>query len=140
VRIFLDANILFSAAASECGAVSRLLTLLQENGHECWADNYVLMEAHRNIVAKKPASLRRFAQLIDTMRVAAASPNQTRDLPKLAEGLPQKDQSILAAAIQLVCNVLLTGDRAHFGQLYGQTISGVTIHSPASLAETLFPG
>jgi uncharacterized protein len=113
---------------------------LQENGHECWADKYVLMEAHRNIVAKKPAALRRFAQLIDTMRVAAASPNQTRDLPKLAEGMPQKDQSVLAAAIQLGCNVLLTGDRAHFGQLYGQTISGVTIHSPASLAETLFPG
>src|SRR5439155_10651626 len=48
---------LFSAAASECGAVSRLLTLLQENGHECWADNYVLMEAHRNIVAKKASIL-----------------------------------------------------------------------------------
>ncbi len=140
MRIFLDANILFSAAASERGAVSRLLTLLQENGHECWADKYVVMEAHRNIVAKKPAALRRFAQLIDTMRVAAASPNQTRDLPKLAEGMPQKDQSVLAAAIQLGCNVLLTGDRAHFGQLYGQTVSGVTIHSPASLAETLFPG
>ncbi len=63
-----------------------------------------------------------------------------RSLPKLAEGMPQKDQSVLAAAIQLGCNVLLTGDRAHLGQLYGQTISGVTIHSPASLAETLFPG
>lgn len=140
MRIFLDANIFFSAAASERGAVSRLLILLQGNGHECWADKHVLMEAHRNIVAKKPSVLRRFVQLIDTMRVATASPNQTRDLPKLVEGLPQKDQSVLAAAIQLSCNVLLTGDRAHFGQLYGQTISGVTIHSPASLAEALFPG
>jgi len=87
VRIFLDANILFSAAASECGAVSRLLTLLQENGHECWADNYVLMEAHRNIVAKKPASLRRFAQLIDTMRVAARIAQSNARSSKTGGGL-----------------------------------------------------
>ena len=140
MRIFLDANILFSAATSERGAVSRLLTLLRENGHECWADKYVVMEAHRNIVAKKPAALRRFAQLMDTMQIVAASPNQTRDLPKPAQSLPQKDQFVLAAAIQCGCNVLLTGDRAHFGQLYGQTISGVTIHSPASLAEALLLG
>jgi predicted nucleic acid-binding protein len=137
VRIFLDANILFSAAASELGAVARLLILLRENGHECWVDKYVVMEAHRNLARKQPGALRRFAQLIEAMQIAAVSDSQARDLPKPAEILPDKDRLVLAAAIRCGSNALLTGDRAHFGRLYGQAISGVSIHSPASLAEAL---
>ena len=51
MRIFLDANILFSAAKSD-GAVGRLLKLLIAAGHECWADGYVVEEARRNLDAK----------------------------------------------------------------------------------------
>ena len=47
MRVFLDANILFSAAKSS-GAVRELLRLLEEQGHECWADAYVAAEARRN--------------------------------------------------------------------------------------------
>jgi hypothetical protein len=32
--------------------------------------------------------------------------------------LPDKDQPVLAAAIRLRCNVLVTGDRTHFGAGY----------------------
>ncbi len=31
----------------------------------------------------------------------------------------------------------MTGDRTHFGALYGKAVAGVTIHSPRSLAEAL---
>ena len=51
--------------------------------------------------------------------------------------LPEKDRPVLAAAIRSQCAALLTGDRTHFGFLYGKTIRGVTIHSPRSLAEKL---
>ena len=53
MRVFLDANILFSAAKSD-GAVRHLLRLLLERGHECWADAYVVSEAQRNLSAKGP--------------------------------------------------------------------------------------
>ena len=46
MRIFLDANILFSAAKSD-GAVRRLLHRLLEGGHECHVDGYVVEEARR---------------------------------------------------------------------------------------------
>jgi predicted nucleic acid-binding protein len=49
--------------------------------------------------------------------------------------LPEKDRPVLAAAIHHRCDMLVTGDRTHFGQLYGKTIRGVTILSPAMLAE-----
>jgi hypothetical protein len=51
--------------------------------------------------------------------------------------LPPKDRPVLAAAIRLGCDALVTGDRTHFGPLYGRTIHGVRIHSPRSLAEQI---
>ena len=63
---------------------------------------------------------------------------QTTQLPADAfKLLPDKDRPVLAAAIRLGCDALVTGDRTHFGALYGRTIVGVTIHSPRSLAEAL---
>jgi hypothetical protein len=57
--------------------------------------------------------------------------------PSLALLLPEKDRPVLASAIQHQCDALITGDKTHFGRLYGQTIAGVCIHSPQSLAELL---
>ncbi len=56
MRIFLDANVLFSAAKSD-GAVHQLLTLLEKLHHECCVDGYVFEEARRNLVAKARTSL-----------------------------------------------------------------------------------
>ena len=134
MRIFLDANILFSAAKSD-GAVRRLLELLIVGGHECWADDYVVEEARRNIAAKFPDGLAALDSLLSRIHVAAVhAPDAALEdvLP-----LPEKDRPVLAAAIRHGCQALVTGDRTHFGRLYGKTIHGVTIHSPLSLAEAL---
>lgn len=132
MRVFLDANILFSAAKSD-GAVRRLLALLVARGHACWVDEYVVEEARRNLAAKFPEGLAALEAQLPALHLARgplASPNLQADLP-----LPEKDRPVLAAAIRLRCDVLVTGDRTHFGSLYGTTIHGVTIHSPCSLAE-----
>jgi hypothetical protein len=39
--------------------------------------------------------------------------------------------------MRLECAVLVTGDRTHVGALVGQTVHGVTFHSPRSLAEAV---
>jgi hypothetical protein len=57
--------------------------------------------------------------------------------PVELEWLPPKDRPVLAAAIRLGCDALVTGDRKHFGSAYGQDLGGVTIHSPRSLAQTI---
>jgi predicted nucleic acid-binding protein len=134
MRIFLDANILFSAAKSD-GAIRQLLTLLEKAGHECCVDGYVIGEARRNLVAKAPTSVGELERLVSRMKTAGAhrsDPALEGSLP-----LPAKDQPVLAAAIRQSCGALVTGDRTHFGELYGRTIHGVTIHSPRSLAEAI---
>ena len=51
--------------------------------------------------------------------------------------LPPKVCPVLAAAIRLGCDALVTGDRKHFGSAYGLKAGGATIHSPRSLAEAV---
>ena len=134
MRVFLDANVLFSAAKSD-GAVRALLRLLLERGHECWADAYVAAEARRNLGAKGPEALHVLEALLARLRVAAAAPLASE--PADVAWLPDKDRPVLAAAIYLRCDALVTGDRTHFGAGYGRAFGGVVIHSPRSLAEQL---
>lgn len=134
MRVFLDANILFSAAKSD-GAVRPLLRLLLERGHECWADAYVVSEAQRNLVAKGPEALRVLDALLAHLHVAPAQPAGEPHTETV--WLPEKDRPVLLAAIRLGCGALVTGDRTHFGTGYGKVFGGVAIHSPRSLAERL---
>ena len=134
MRIFLDANILFSAAKSN-GAVRQFLVLLIDAGHECCADGYVVEEARRNLAIKAPEGLAVLDAFLAQMHVAAAHSDLETGEATLA--IADKDRPVLAAAIRLGCDVLLTGDRTHFGAFYGKRLGGVTIHSPRSLAAAL---
>lgn len=133
MRIFLDANILFSSAKS-AGPVRQLLELVLGAGHECWVDGFVLAEARRNLAAKAPAGLEALESLLLRLHLAETQGGVERqpDLP-----LPEKDRPVMAAAIHLGCDALVTGDRRHFGGLYGRAVHGVTIYSPPSLAEAV---
>ena len=134
MRVFLDAHILFSAAKS-AGAVRELLRLLLDGGHECWGDDYVVIEARRNLLAKAPDAMIAFEALIKRLRIGPAlAPGPEL---KLVDWLPEKDRTVLAAAMRLRCDALVTGDRTHFGPGYGKSFGGVIIHSPRSLAERL---
>lgn len=134
MRIFLDANILFSAAKS-AGAVRTLLGWLQDAGHVCVVDAYVLAEAQRNLAIKAPHALSALQELLSHLTVAGAPP-PSATLPRDVK-LVDKDRPVLASAIHLRCDALVTGDRTHFGALYGSDIAGVHIHSPRSLAAVL---
>ena len=134
MRIFLDANILFSAAKTD-GAMRQLAGLLRAAGHELWADGYVLEEARRNLEAKAPECLSALEALVAGIRIAEAHPADSGK--GFSARLPEKDRPVLAAAVRLGCDALVTGDRSHFGALYGKTVAGVAIHSPRSLAEAL---
>ena len=136
MRIFLDANILFSAAKSD-GAVRKLLQLLNSEGHALVADGYVVEEARRNLARKTSGpALEALDRLLTVIEVAPTGTGLTEQAPWL-EWLPEKDRPVLAAAAKLRCAVLITGDRTHFESGYGKTFSGVMVLSPALAATTL---
>ena len=134
MRVFLDANVLFSAAKTD-GAVRQLLVRQAEAGHEFRVDAYVVAEARRNLLAKGSAAISALDGLLQWIPVHPAQVHA--ESAATLSWLPEKDRPVLAAAMRLRCDLLVTGDRTHFGAGYGQTFGGVTIHSPRSLAEAL---
>jgi uncharacterized protein len=136
MRVFLDANILFSAAKSD-GAIRQLLRKLTLAKHTLVADSYVQTEAQRNIAAKADAQAVHdldtlLSQIeVSTVQFAQSSPA----LQTAALWLPEKDRPVLLAAMVLACDVLVTGDSTHFGPGYGKLFEGVTVCSPRQLAE-----
>ncbi len=135
MRVFLDANVLFSAARSD-GAVRELLRLLVEAGHSLVADGYVTAEATRNVSLKAPpAASADLAQLLTIVTVQVVQRRSAEEEVALLQWLHEKDRPVLMAAIALRCDALVTGDKTHFGSAYGRTYDGVTVYSPAMLAE-----
>ena len=134
MRVFLDANILFSAARTD-GTVRRILGLLSEAGHQSCVNAYVAGEARRNIALKSPGHVQALEKLLAGMVHVELAPGAP--LREELQLLPEKDRPVLDAAARGRCDALLTGDRAHFGRWFGQSLAGVKIHSPKTLLQEL---
>ncbi|MBS0557982.1 MAG: PIN domain-containing protein [Proteobacteria bacterium] len=135
MRVFLDANILFSAARSD-GAIRHLHHALLAARHSCWVDEYVVAEARRNLHIKHPEALAWFDAMLHKLH--AGESHQRVPLPGAdVAWLPEKDRPVLLAAMRLRCDALVTGDQRHFGAGYGRTFGAVRIYSPRMLAEAL---
>jgi len=122
-RIFLDANILFSIAYGSPG-LNRLWELAQKKRCVLFASNYVVEEAKRNLL-----SLEQLRNLEAFLSMVQLVPDVDPSIPCPIE-LPEKDRSVLLAAISIRANYLLTGDMLHFGKYFRQTVRGITICLP----------
>lgn len=121
-RVFLDANVLFSAAYRREGGLSRLWDLVDVS---LMTSHFAAEEARRNL--DTAAQGERLERPLSALELVPEAPDRT-----LPEGsrLPRKDRPILQAAIAAGATHLLTGDVTHFGPYYGQDIAGVRIESP----------
>ena len=122
-RVFLDANVLFSAAWLEQAGLARLWRL---SGTDLLSSRVALAEAERNLDSDERRS--RLQSFAAKLTLVDAPPGAA--LPAGIE-LVAKDAPILLAAIDAGASHLLTGDRRHFGHLYGKSVSGVKILMPA---------
>jgi len=127
MRIFLDANVLFSASNHDSHIV-RLLEIVS-NDHTVVTSDFTLEEARRNVQLKRPVWSEGFIAIASQLEV---TPSVLFDLPV---ELDEKDRPILCAAIRSQCDLLVTGDRKHFGHLYGHSVEGVTIVSVLGFAQ-----
>jgi len=126
MRVFLDANILFSAAYREHSLAALLIALGRAKSVALVSSNYAMDEARRNLQAKSPESMSRHIDQTSSIEHIGEPPPK---LTRLAEqtGLPAKDAPILAAAWVTRATHLVTGDRRHFAGLYGREMHGTRI-------------
>jgi predicted nucleic acid-binding protein len=121
-RLFLDANILFSASY---GPESPLRRLWQLDEAELLTSAYALAEAQRNLETKEQQE--RLETLLVPVRVVGES--EKRDLPA-GVTLREKDVPILCSAIEARASHLLTLDLRDFGPYLGKSVAGVLVLHP----------
>lgn len=125
-RLFLDANVLFSAAYQPSNP---LLVLWQLADTDFLASPWVIQEAENALGRARPARLPDLAALLASVFRVPDAPIGT-PLPAGIQ-LPDKDQPVLLAALQAQASHLLTGDLKHFGPYFGLAVAGLVILRPA---------
>jgi predicted nucleic acid-binding protein len=126
VRLFLDTNILFSAAQSPRGGARQLFELAAAGHCNLVTSQHAVLEARRNLTVKSPSSIGEFVSVLASVELV---PEAGSGLVAKAGnfGLPGNDAPILASAIASRADLLVTGDRRHFGHLFGEVIGNVHI-------------
>jgi len=123
-RVFLDANVLFSAAYGSPG-LRRLWAQAAEGRCLLLTSTQAVEEARRNL--DTPTQQRRLARLVRQVEIVP----QPVELSCPLE-LPPEDRLIFLAAAAAGATHLLTGDLRHFGSYYGRRVQGVLVLRPAA--------
>ena len=129
-RLFLDANVLFSAAYRPQNGLLRLWSL-----HEVvlLSSRYALEEARINL--EEPPQQERLARLSIGLQLFDATGHE---LPQ-GVSLPEKDVPILLAAAAGKATHLLTGDLRHFGAYFQKRIAGILVLAPGDYLRRRLP-
>ncbi len=130
--IYLDANILFSAARSD-GAIRKVFRLGIDWGYTYVADAYVVNEARRNVSRKVGSDGLKELELL-LLKVDVADAQRLDPSAEVAAWLSAKDRPVLLAAIALRCDLLVTGDR-DFEAGYGKSFHGLKVVNAQQWAE-----
>src|SRR3954468_24457434 len=130
MTVFLDANILFSAAlpGSRMGWFVGVLL----SHAVCITNAYAVEEARRNLELKAPKALSELDALLEKCELVGGVGFTTEGVK-----LKAKDMPILGGAIHGRATHLLTGDERDFGEMFGKNIEGVKIVSPRILAQEM---
>ncbi len=123
MRVFLDANVLFSVAYGS-PRLETLWRLAAAGRQELFVSAHVVEEARRNLT--NPRHVTSMDSLVRQMTLVAPPP------PDLACPiiLPAGDREAFMAALAARATHFLTGDATHFGPYYGQSVGGVLIQTP----------
>jgi predicted nucleic acid-binding protein len=115
LRVFLDANILFTAAYSPDGLSALLVELGAAGRVTLLTSPLAIVEAERNLEAKRPAALPTLRRSLTAVRVVEEP--APADVERLTPPeLSSKDRPLLAAAIAAHATHFVTGDVADFGR------------------------
>ncbi len=122
LRVFLDANVLFTAAYSPAGLSALLVELGVASRVTLLTSPLAIIEARRNLEVKRPEALSDLERNLAAIRIVGAP--APADVERLTPAdLSARDRPILAAAIVAGATHFVTGDRRDFGRWMGRRTS-----------------
>ncbi len=116
LRLFLDANILFTAAYSPGGLSALLFELRRLRVLELLTSERAAAEARVNLQLKRPEALASFEKLMKPVQLVPTPAQNPVDL-----SLPDDDSAIFAAALAARATHFITGDAQHFGRYFNKS-------------------
>ena len=133
-RLFLDANVLFTAAHNPRGKAALVLELAARGHWRAATSTYAAAEARRNIARQFPDCLERMEEVLAGLETTAAGRGADCPLP-----LPEKDRPIFESARRWQATHLLTGDLRDFGPFMNapDATRGVVIQTVAAFLSDL---
>jgi len=115
MRVFLDANVYFSAARSVSGGSSIVCELIKKKKVTLYATRQVLREAERNVREKEPISVRlRFYELMVDLNPQIVTIYKRSAESHYSKIIDKKDIHVLEGARKTKVDFLVTLDRKHF--------------------------
>ena len=128
MRVFLDANVVFTAAHNPEGKAALLIELGGRGLWEVCSSRLAAEEARRNLARKFPQCLDSLSTLLRDVRLS----EHQADL-FFPEGLARKDRPIFQAALACRATHLLTGDLKDFGRFMNrpEQTAGIRIQTVA---------
>jgi len=127
-RLFLDANVLFTAAHNPNGKAALVIEFGVGGHWELYSSAYALEEARRNLQRKFPESVAALTTIESVLNLSL----HRAGTPRLA-GLADKDQPIFQAALSCNATHILTGDLRDFGRFMNNSAitHGICIQTTA---------
>lgn len=134
MKLFLDANVLFTAAHNPSGKAALVVELQPRAQWALATSTYALEESLRNLQRKAPGALDRLDAVVERLEVVRHRP----DL-EYPTGLTEKDRPIFQAAHACRASHLLTGDLKHFGPFMDRPkqTRGIIIQTVAAFLASL---
>lgn len=115
MRLFLDANVLFTALHNPRGKAALVIELGTQGHWELFSSRYALEEARRNLERKFLHTLEGLGTLHNSVHLVEHQAGLG-----FPEGFTEKDQPIFQAALACQATHLLTGDLKDFGPFMNQ--------------------
>lgn len=109
IRLFLDANVLFTAAHNPQGKAALLIDLSGRKWDVATSE-YCVAETRHNLERKYPDCTNRMEKILGKILVVQDVAGERCQVP-----LPEKDRPVFAAAVRCRASRFLTGDLRHFG-------------------------
>lgn len=133
-RLFLDANVLFTAAHNPDGKAALIISFGEAGILKICTSAFAAEEARRNLWAKYPAALKEFSEILQTAAIVPERP----DAP-FPPDLTEKDRPVFQAALACKATHLITGDIAHFGGFMCRPAKtfGLLVMTPAQFLDSL---
>lgn len=137
MKLFLDANVIYSASRSIVGASYTIFLIKKKSQLNFVTSKLALVEAEKNLVAKEQSKvIERFYERIKSIDVMSVDSEKAKKYYKTV--IEEKDRPILYGALKSKSSYLLTLDKKHFfTKKMGQTKFPFQIMTPGEFIQSL---